>query len=316
MPYLKYFTGDRESITDGAQFDPQNLNTTNAKYIAETRTDKSKKISYIKDPSNETVALEVIDGLTIQPAYALINNTFDDSIYVSFAMGNNTPVSFRAYITDLTQTATPEYKPYQYIGRIEKFITYTSVQRQISFKLGILAYSKDEIEGVWRRLNYLTGLVFPYGYVRGIYQPNIVRLTIGDIYDNQPGYLTSLTTNFTELSETWDLDRQVPIAATSDISFTLIEKNTKVADSPFYGITEGMEGFTDRVSSEQPDVTYQTNEAPAGSTLSNIPRSQFRGTPGLGDSVIFLPPNPFPSNRFRGFGGGGGFSGGGGGTSF
>jgi hypothetical protein len=123
---------------------------------------------------------------------------------------------------------------------MEKFVNYVGVQREISFKLGIIAFSKDELDGCWARINYLTGLVFPYGFNRGIFQPNIVRLTMGDVYTEQPGYVTSLNTNFNELGESWEIDdgRQVPIAAQMDIKFTIIEKTSKVADSPFYGITE------------------------------------------------------------------------------
>lgn len=329
LPFLKYFVGDQESITSAGQLDLNNPDTTNAKYIAENRTDKSKKISYIRDPSNETIALETAQSFKVQPAYSYINNNFDDSIKISFAMAADDFVTFRAYITDLIQSATPEYKPYQYIGRIEKFISYTSVQRQISFKLKMLAFSQNEVDGVWRRLNYLTGLVFPYGYVRGVYQPNIVRLTIGDIYYDQPGYITSLTTNFSELTETWDLDKQVPISVMADIGFVLIEKNTKVADSPFYGITEKLEGFSSLDNQSQILETPQASETPvainntstvsAGTTSTNIPRASFGGTPGLGQSLVLVPPNPFSNVRrppFTGFGGGGGFAGGGGGTTF
>jgi hypothetical protein len=199
---------------------------------------KGKKLSYIKDDAN-LPAKPPVDKNS-KPAYRSINSNFDDPIVVSFAMGTDSPVRFRAFIKDLQQSATPEYKSYQYIGRMEKFVNYVGVQREISFKLGIIAFSKDELDGCWARINYLTGLVFPYGFNRGIFQPNIVRLTMGDVYTEQPGYVTSLNTNFNELGESWEIDdgRQVPIAAQMDIKFTIIEKTSKVADSPFYGITE------------------------------------------------------------------------------
>jgi hypothetical protein len=284
MPYLKYFVGDPESITAASQFDPSNVNSTNAKYLAESRTDKSKKISYIKDPSNMVASADIQASLKVQPAYKPINgamDSFEDPIVVSFAMGNDSAIRFRAYIKDLNQSATPEYKSYQYIGRTEKFISYTSVQRDISFKLSIIAFSKDEIEGVWRRINYLTGLVFPYGFNRGIYQPNITKLTIGSVYVDQPGYITSMTTNFNTITETWDIDNQVPISAEVDIKFIIIEKKTKIADSPFYGITEDMPGFSDEITNASPDLTAtaqqtvkqesQTNQftKPPANTLIN-----------------------------------------------
>ena len=195
-----------------------------------------QKISYIKDPSNK-----VIPEFTT--AYSPIPTAFDDPIKVSFAMGKEDPIQFRAFIKDLVENSNPQHQSFQYIGRIEKFINYTGVQRDISFKLAVLAFSKDELETVWRRINYLTGLTFPYGFTRGIMQPNIVRLTIGNVYNDQPGYITALSTNFNEPAGSWDIDEGVPIGAAIDMKFTLIEKASRIASSPFYGITENTQGF-------------------------------------------------------------------------
>jgi len=277
LEFIKYFNGN-ESV----RFLTKNLanrdpTTSIAKRIAnggeltDTPKDKQQRISYIKDPSNDENLFETGHR---QEAYKPISTKFTDIINVSFAMGKDDPLQFRAFIKDLNQSATPEYKAYQYIGRIEKFINYVGVQREISFKLGVVAFSRDELNVVWRRINYLTGLVFPYGFNKGIMQPNITRLTIGDVYVNQPGYVTSLSTNFTELSESWELDAgsQVPIAAQMDIKFTLIEKASRIADSPFYGITDGgtsgspMSGFKNSLTPQKPkDVPVDANkDAPEG----------------------------------------------------
>ena len=295
--YLKYFTkGSEQSITDGAQFnrDIEKPSTTNAKLLAESRADKTKKISYIKDPSNERSVAQS-PSTTLPPAYSLINTDFSDPIDVSFAMNGDSPVKFRAYITKMNQTVVPEYKAYQYIGRIEKFITYTSVQRELSFNLGILAFSKDEIEGVWRRVNYLTGLTFPYGYNKGIYQPNIVTLTIGNVYIDQPGYITSLNTNFNELTESWDIDSQVPISANMDIKFVLIERNTKTSNSPFYGITEGMEGFSDAQLNESVDQLPSINQP----NQINVARVRSQPVQNTSTSAAVLEREVQKSNEIR-----------------
>lgn len=167
------------------------------------------------------------------------NKPFADPIIVSFAMGTEyNHVQFRAFITDLQQTVTPTYKDMQYIGRIEKFITYVGVQRQLSFKIHVIAFSEEELDVVWTKINYLTGLAYPLGFTQGVHQPNIMRFTIGNVFVDQPGYLTSLTTSFEEISESWDITADVPIAATLNMNITLIEKATRIASSPFYGITE------------------------------------------------------------------------------
>jgi hypothetical protein len=283
--FVRYFSAGNVGLSTTNEQGILNGTTTNmqdnvAGYRTSTAfsTNKTKKkISYIQDVAN--IPIKSPTDKNSKPAYRSINSNFDDPIVVSFAMGQDDPVRFRAFIKDLNQSATPEYKSYQYIGRMEKFVNYVGVQRDITFKLGVIAFSKDELDGCWARINYLTGLVFPYGFNRGIFQPNIVRLTIGDVYTEQPGYVTSLNTNFNELGESWEIDggRQVPIAAQMDIKFTIIEKTSKVADSPFYGITETI--F---------EVPYLSNEkAPA--IIANTQVVENRKPPVISSANIKLP---------------------------
>jgi hypothetical protein len=283
--FVRYFSAGNVGLSTATEEGILSGNSTNmqdkvAGYRTSTAFSTSKtkkKISYIQDDAN--LPIKSSTDKNSKPAYRSINSNFDDPIVVSFAMGQDDPVRFRAFIKDLNQSATPEYKSYQYIGRMEKFVNYVGVQRDISFKLGVIAFSKDELDGVWARINYLTGLVFPYGFNRGIFQPNIVRLTIGDVYTEQPGYVTSLSTNFNELGESWEIDagRQVPIAAQMDIKFTIIEKTSKVADSPFYGITETI--F---------EVPYLSNEkAPA--IIANTQVVENRKPPVISSANIKLP---------------------------
>ena len=283
--FVRYFSAGNAGLSTVNEQDILSGNSTNMQAkVAGHRTSTAfstsktkKKISYIQDVAN--LPIKSPTDKNSKPAYRSINSNFDDPIVVSFAMGQDNPVRFRAFIKDLNQSATPEYKSYQYIGRMEKFVNYVGVQRDISFKLGVVAFSKDELDGCWARINYLTGLVFPYGFNRGIFQPNIVRLTIGDVYTEQPGYVTSLNTNFNELGESWEIDarRQVPIAAQMDIKFTIIEKTSKVADSPFYGITETI--F---------EVPYLSNEkAPA--IIANTQVVENRKPPVISSANIKLP---------------------------
>lgn len=248
--FIRYFNGGKGSIrTDSSAAELGS--STNARDVA----NPYKKVSYIQDTSN--IEMQYPNPNISKTAYNTLDSNFDDPIVVSFAMGTDDPVRFRAYIRDLHQSATPEYKSYQYIGRMEKFVNYTGVQREISFKLGVIAFSKEEISGVWRRINYLTGLVFPYGVHKGIFQPNITKLTIGDVYTDQPGYITFLGTNFNELAESWEIDSgiQVPISAVMDIKFVIIEKSgLRTADSAFYGITETMDGFVPPALEELPPL--------------------------------------------------------------
>lgn len=284
-PFLKYFRGGEGSIRSAFDLDLLG-GTGNAKTLTESaRTLGTKKISYLRDPANtqnrDSVALTP-GRLGVDVAYSdlpNIGNRFNDPVVVSFAMGDRRHVQFRAFIKDIQQSISPEYKNYQYIGRIERFINFTGVQREVSFKLTVVAFSKDELGVVWSRINYLTGLAFPYGLNKGILQPNIVRMTIGNLYTDQPGYITSINTDFSQLTETWDIDSQTPISAEINIKFVLIEKATRIASSPFYGITEQNTDYF-RGSLNQPEPPGVAVLADAD--LQNRINTQVRNTGELG----------------------------------
>jgi len=291
--YVKYFNSP-----DGLKMSMEGNRGDGPTSSKITRQPNDKKLfSYVKDPAN-TLAKK--PNKTADP-YKDINNDFEDMITVSFAMGKEDPIKFRAFIKDINQSTSPQYNTFQYIGRIEKFVTYTGVQREVSLKLALVAFSITELDMVWKRINYLTGLAFPYGFSSGILQPNIARITLGKIYENQPVYLTSLNTIFNDTAESWEIDPkyQVPIAATMDMRFVLIEKSTKIASSPFYGITDSSLGFgelpiptkvgstkgkdsldlTKDMTFSPPDVNLSTWEGGASvqmllnDTLSRIPKA-------------------------------------------
>lgn len=261
-PFIKYFEGSAGSIRRSTDSTNGTLNAQELANAARlSGALKTGKISYIKDPSNIKANTS---NNTLQP-YTRIKSDFSDPIDIKFAIGKDDPIKFRALLTDLQENSDPQYSEYHYVGRNEKFINYVGVTRHVGFKLKILAFSHDELEIVWRRINYLTGFVFPYGFTHGIMQPNIVRMTIGQVYDNHPAYLTSLNKNFSEASPTWDIDDQIPIGATLDMKFTLIEKASRIASSPFYKITEEMDTFDNRIRVTTPPIT------PIGTRIDSNP---------------------------------------------
>lgn len=263
IPFIKYFNSP-----DGLKASDPGSPQTGPKSSVVTRNPRSpKKLSYIKDPSNFVNRAVNTDRPDLP--YQRINSNFTDPITVSFTMGKDSPVKFRAFIKDLVETSNPQYQPFQYIGRVEKFVNYTGVQREVSFKLAVIAFGPDELDTVWRRINYLTGLTFPYGFTRGIMQPNIVRLTVGGVYVDQPGYISGLSTNFNEPAGSWDIDKQVPIGASMDIKFTIIEKASRIAHSPFYGITDG-EGKSSPMSGFSKTINVLSDPPTTDTGLSQI----------------------------------------------
>ena len=150
-------------------------------------------------------------------------------------------VHFRAFLSSLRQTVTPEFNEQRYIGRTERFVTYGGVKRAVSLKFHIAAFSQSEINTAWLRVNYLTGLAFPKGVSSsGFMIPPLFKITVGNIYDNQPCYINTLEFNMLDESTTFDIDAEVSQVIEVTMQLTLLEKTTQLYDSPFYAITEAL----------------------------------------------------------------------------
>jgi hypothetical protein len=150
-------------------------------------------------------------------------------------------VHFRAFLSSINQTVTPEFNEQRYIGRTERFVTYGGVKRSVSLKFQIAAFSQAETNTVWTKVNYLTGLAFPKGVSKsGFMIPPLFKITIGGIYDHQPCYINTLEFIMLDNSITFDIDAEVSQVIEVTMQLTLLEKTTKLYDSPFYRITEAL----------------------------------------------------------------------------
>jgi len=167
-------------------------------------------------------------GATIPTDY--INVSIFDKI-------NDRLEPFRAMIQDISETTSPEFSETRYIGRIERNIVYLGATRTLGFTLYVNAWSAVELRAIWDKLNFITGLAFPSKISDdGFLLPPIVELTIGDMYVNQPGYFSGITHTIEE-GTSWEIEKgaQVPHTVQMQISFELIEKESMVASSAFYG---------------------------------------------------------------------------------
>lgn len=156
-------------------------------------------------------------------------------------VNNTQPVHFRALISNIKESVKPEFNEQRYVGRTERFITYGGVKRGLNLSFNIVAFSQDELDGMWTKINYLTGMAFPKGVKNGFMVPPLFKFTIGGLYDNQPCYIESLDYDFLDESITFDIDREVPFAINVNMQLSILEKRSKFHDSPFYQITENAE---------------------------------------------------------------------------
>lgn len=133
-------------------------------------------------------------------------------------------VRFRALIEDISETVTPTYNENKYIGRYETFYTYNKVVRDLSFKLTLQAFSNVELQHIIQKMSYLTSNAYPTS--TGNYlTPNILYVTIGNLYPKQACILQGLTHNI-ENDVSWDIDYQLPTRIIANVKLRLLDNKT------------------------------------------------------------------------------------------
>ena len=142
--------------------------------------DKVNMIPYGKRNADEQVADDNLDFIPFR---------FEDM--------NGNRIVFRALLSGITDTFTPEYAAERYIGRPDNVYVYLGTTREVSFTFDIYPKSDQELVRLWEKMNYLAGLTYPSwagaaGGGAGMVAP-FCKLTIGDMFKDTSGYISGLT---------------------------------------------------------------------------------------------------------------------------
>ena len=117
---------------------------------------------------------------------------------------------FRAYISGLTETTSPEWTTNKFVGNPYNFYTYEGVQRGIQFNLQVISLNSVELSKNWEKLEFLTSETYPsftkVGTGRTYTQPPIISFRLGDMYVDKVGYIESLTYTIDE-NTPWETNR-------------------------------------------------------------------------------------------------------------
>ena len=173
-----------------------------------------------------------VDKLNMHPYGGLlsdkkVNDNNDDFIPFKFRdIVNGKWIIFRAILSGITDTVTPDWHSERYVGKPDSVHVYKGVDREISFNFAVYPKTRQELPVLWDKLNYLVGLTYPSWYENSpgmsMVSP-MIELTIGDMYKHTPGFLSSLSLTVDDGS-TWEIDKglQLPKYITCACSFTYI----------------------------------------------------------------------------------------------
>ena len=154
-------------------------------------------------------------------------------------------IVFRAAITGLTDSYTANWSPVNMIGRADPNFHYTGFSRDVSLSFDIYATDRDEVKPIYRKLNALAGYTAP------TYNPDSIamegpwmRLTVGDLYRQQPVILTSLSYTFA-MDAPWEINiedddemMQVPLKIGVQCSFNMISDHLPKKGGRFYTLAK------------------------------------------------------------------------------
>lgn len=110
---------------------------------------------------------------------------------------------FPATISGITEDVAPEWTPFKYIGSPYNVYRYQGVERSLQFDFKLYYIDNATKSRMIANLNSLKELVFPYNEISHIkyndtdvalaYSPNLIEITIGNLYKNILGVIDSLS---------------------------------------------------------------------------------------------------------------------------
>ncbi len=178
------------------------------------------KYKYASYPLARTEITEQKD--VVQSTPNLVDNN-DDLIKFKFtplrttdSMDKVEPIIFRAYLNTLGDSFMPSWEENQDQGRADAKIMLSGWSRNVSLDFMVVIHSKAELRNVWTKLDELAKLTYPiYPSGGSGFTGTYVNVTIGDLYVNEPMYVTDLSYDW-DNETPWELEEgeQVPLYTT------------------------------------------------------------------------------------------------------
>jgi len=249
---------------------------------SQPRTQKENAVRFFDNKLNKEIDLQVSYGgepnklgkfpnregtLNDEPINDFIKFRIRDAV-------NGKYIIFPALISGITDNSSAEVTPFSYIGRADKVYVYGGYTRSISFTVQIVSQREEDIPIIWEKINYAKGLTLPK-YKQFFSKTDatdntrpvapIVYLTLGDMFNNAPGFFTSVNLSIPENS-TWELEEglQVPHLCTLSFEFTYIGKENPTMQSMHY----------DNISDSFPSGKEPAQPQPEPETKAQVRRSQ------------------------------------------
>jgi hypothetical protein len=112
-------------------------------------------------------------------------------------------VPFVGSISGISEDVVPSWNSFKYVGSPFSIYRYSGVERSLKFNLKLYYLGDADKVIMIKKINYLKSLAFPDSDIKTITSggkdsqyamaPNLVKVSIGSLYKNIPGYIESLS---------------------------------------------------------------------------------------------------------------------------
>jgi hypothetical protein len=226
------------------------------------RGDRVNALDVVRSDTDKTTR----DGVYSENGQDLIKFYFQDGALTSNKgkrAGVNT-MAFRATITGFTDAFSPGWNKIDILGRPDGVYQYETFERNISFNFIAAAYTRSEMIPMWRKLNYLASYTMPDFNNNTRPSGPFMRITLGDLFYQTPGFISSLSYNVSD-DATWDIAddypsnpdaKQLPMSVEVSISFSIVGDYRPQLYGRVYSLSPG--GIKDRTVEGQwlPDASF------------------------------------------------------------
>lgn len=164
---------------------------------------------------------------------------------------DNCVLYFEANLSSYSDSYTGDWQNTQYVGRADKFYTYTGFDRQIDFSFKAVAKNRQALRPIYNRINGLVGMTAPtYGQEGTFMHGVLAKIRIGDLLIDekngsngmgQTGFIKSVKLNW-QVDYPWETQTEyliVPHVLDVSVSFTPIHTVIPQDRKRYYGLVDG-----------------------------------------------------------------------------
>jgi len=191
----KQFTGDKVTVIDFGQ------RTKDSIY-------QWKPDGLISNAIESVLGSKVSDFLGIGKTQDLIKFFFTGpKLHPGANNEKDDVIVFRAIINSMTDSFSAGWNAVQFVGRADPNYVYQGFSRNFDISFTVYASNRDELKPIYRKLNGLAGYTAPeYSDDTIVMKAPYLRLTVGDLFVQQPIALTSILYTFQDSETTWEIN--------------------------------------------------------------------------------------------------------------